>query len=74
MILDIPPQTEQIITSIAHQQGQSVENFIIMSAYEKALSLTYMPNSETLQAIHELESGKGVKFDTIDDLMADLNA
>lgn len=56
MILEFPLQTEQIIASIAHQQGQSVENFIIMSAYEKALSLSYTPNSETLQAIKQYMS------------------
>ncbi|WLF84901.1 DUF1778 domain-containing protein [Moraxella sp. ZY210820] len=41
MYLDIAPQTRHIIEKIAHQQGRSVEDFIIMSAYEKALySLT----------------------------------
>lgn len=43
MILDLPPQTEQIIANIAYQQGQSLEQFIIMSAYEKALQLAYTP-------------------------------
>lgn len=37
MLLDIPPQTIQIIQAVANQQGQSVENYIIISAYEKAL-------------------------------------
>lgn len=74
MIIDLPPQAESIISHIANKQGQTIENFLIMSAYEKALQLAYTPNAETLQAIAELEHGEGVKFDTIDDLMADLNA
>ena len=32
------------------------------------------PNAATRKAIAELEAGKGVKFATIDDLMADLHA
>lgn len=39
MILDLPPQTEQIISHIATKQGQSVHDFILLSAYEKALQL-----------------------------------
>lgn len=45
MYLDIAPQTKHIIEKIAHQQGRSVEDFIIISAYEKALhSLTQEEN------------------------------
>ncbi|MDR2990532.1 MAG: type II toxin-antitoxin system RelB/DinJ family antitoxin [Burkholderiaceae bacterium] len=32
------------------------------------------PNATTRKAIAELEAGKGKKFATLDDLMADLNA
>ena len=32
------------------------------------------PNAKTRKAIAELEAGKGKKFATVDDLMADLNA
>ena len=32
------------------------------------------PNSGTLAAMAELEAGNGVAFDSIEDLMADLNA
>ncbi len=43
MILDLPPQTAHIISTIAEQQGQTLENFMIISAYEKALQLAYAP-------------------------------
>jgi len=33
-----------------------------------------VPNAKTRKAIAELESGKGKKFTTVADLMADLNA
>lgn len=32
-----------------------------------------VPNSRTRKAMAELESGKGKKFNTVDDLMANLN-
>lgn len=44
MILNIPPQTEHIIHQIAQQQGMSIEQFMIHSAYEKALHLAYQHN------------------------------
>lgn len=45
MLIDIPNDTAQIIVQIANHRGQSVQDFILMSAYEKALSLAYMDNS-----------------------------
>ncbi|GAB6142191.1 hypothetical protein JCM14076_29200 [Methylosoma difficile] len=33
-----------------------------------------IPNAETMQAMHELEQGGGLGFDSIKFLMADLNA
>jgi len=33
-----------------------------------------IPNPETMQAMHELEQGDGLRFDSIKYLMADLNA
>ena len=33
-----------------------------------------VPNAATVQAITELEKGKGTQFDSVSDLMADLNA
>ena len=33
-----------------------------------------VPNAKTRKAIAELESGKGKRLSTVDDLMADLNA
>lgn len=48
MILDIPPQTIELISSVALKQGQSVESFILMSAYEKALQFSQSNNQSQL--------------------------
>lgn len=37
IVLDLPPQTAQVIEQVAQQNGQSVHDFILISAYEKAL-------------------------------------
>lgn len=74
MIIELPPTTMQIIERIADSQGITAQQFCINSVYEKALELAYTPNATTIQAIEELNSGQGRKFDTLDELMADLNA
>lgn len=45
MLIDIPNDMAQIIMQIANHRGQSVQDFILMSAYEKALSLAYADES-----------------------------
>lgn len=37
--LDLPPQTVQMIEQIAQQKGQSLQDFIMMGVYEKALQV-----------------------------------
>lgn len=66
MFLDFPPHTEQAIIATAQAQGQSVEQFILSF-------IAKTPNAETLEAIAELENGKGVNFDSVEALMNDLN-
>lgn len=34
----------------------------------------HVPNSETIAAIQELEAGHGVRFESVDHLLTDLNA
>jgi DNA-damage-inducible protein J len=44
-------------------------------AREKALPFEpLVPNTETIEAMKEARRGKLPSFDTVDDLMADLNA
>lgn len=37
IVLDLPPQTLYIIEQVAQKNGQSLQDFITISAYEKAL-------------------------------------
>jgi hypothetical protein len=47
----------------------------IKMAAEKALPFEIrVPNAETVAAMRELDEGLGKRFDTVEDLMADLNA
>ncbi|USZ14397.1 hypothetical protein NGM44_08470 [Moraxella sp. FZFQ2102] len=48
IVLDLPPQTMQIIEQVAQKNGQSVHDFITISAYEKALQSFAEPKDEML--------------------------
>lgn len=44
-ILDLPQETVQVIEQVAHKNGQSIQDFITIGAYEKALSLLSLENN-----------------------------
>lgn len=55
MFIDLPPQTEQIIAQVAKQNGQSLHDFIVISAYEKALQNMANPSSQGLgDRLHQI--------------------
>ena len=61
------------------KMGLSVSDVIrillVRVAAEKALPFDIrVPNAETRAAMDELETGRGAKFETVADLMANLNA
>lgn len=45
MIIDLPPQTAQMVHSIATQQGQSVEQFILSIVDEKLSQIDKAPKN-----------------------------
>lgn len=47
-VLELPPQTLQIIEQVAHKNGQSIQDFITISAYEKALQSFATPKQGEL--------------------------
>ncbi len=47
MILDFPPKIERVISDVAISQGLSLEQFVIMGAYEKALQIQAMPQQSS---------------------------
>ncbi|WP_066802561.1 type II toxin -antitoxin system TacA 1-like antitoxin [Moraxella oblonga] len=55
MFIDLPPQTEQIIAQVAKQNGQSLQDFIVISAYEKALQSMANPPTQGLgDRLHQI--------------------
>lgn len=48
IVLELPPQTLQIIEQVAHKNGQSIQDFITISAYEKALQSFATPKQGEL--------------------------
>lgn len=46
IVLDLPYETLQIIEQVAQKNGQSVQDFITVSAYEKALQSLAQPKKD----------------------------
>lgn len=75
----IDTETKERATAALDAMGLSVSDAIRMLmlrvADERRLPFEVkVPNKETVVAMKELESGKGKRFSSVDDLMADLNA
>jgi DNA-damage-inducible protein J len=75
----IDVDTKERATEALHAMGLSISDAIrllmLRVADEHRLPFEIkVPNKKTLDAINELESGKGKKFQSIDALMDDLNA
>ena len=75
----IDGQVKEAAAAVLAEMGLSVSDAIRMLlvrvAAEKALPFeARVPNAETVAAKREIEQGKGVRFTSVADLMADLNA
>ena len=75
----IDTNTKERAANALEAMGLSISDAIrllmLRIADEHRLPFTVKaPNATTRRAIEELEAGKGKKFATVDDLMADLNA
>jgi DNA-damage-inducible protein J len=75
----IDGQVKEKAAAVLAEMGLSVSDAIRMLlvrvAAEKALPFeARVPNAETIAAKRELEQGKGVRFASLVELMADLNA
>ena len=75
----IDGQVKERAAKVLAEMGLSVSDAIrlllVRVATEKALPFDLkVPNAETRAAISELEQGDGARFDTVSDLMAELNA
>jgi DNA-damage-inducible protein J len=75
----IDPATKMLATKALEDMGLSVSDAIrllmLKVADEKRLPFEIkVPNKKTLAAMAELEAGGGKSFDSVEALMADLNA
>jgi len=75
----IDPGTKKRAAAALDAMGLSIPGAIrllmLQIAEERRLPFDMkVPNGVTREAIAELEAGKGQRFDTVGDLMADLNA
>ncbi|UXZ05309.1 hypothetical protein [Moraxella nasicaprae] len=48
IVLDLPQETIQVIEQVAQKNGQSIQDFITISAYEKALQSFAKPKDVML--------------------------
>ena len=75
----IDARTKDRASDVLAKMGLTISDAIrlmlVRVAAEKALPFAVkVPNAETVAAMEELERGEGRSFETVGDLMADLNA
>lgn len=74
---ELKQQAEAVFDAIGLSMGDAIRLFLQQSVNVGGLPFqpsVKQPNAETLAAINELESGKGKRFATVDELFADLEA
>ena len=67
-------QAAKVFKDIGLTTSSAFRMFLIRTAAEKRLPFELKPNAETIAAMEELERGEGVRFDTVEEMMAYLNA
>lgn len=71
----VKEQAAQVLAEMGLSVSDAIRLLLVRVAAEKALPFTIkVPNAETAAAMAELERGEGARFDSVADLMADLNA
>lgn len=74
---ELKEQAEAVFEAIGLSMGDAIRLFLQQSVNVGGLPFqptAKRPNAETVAAIEELESGKGKRFATVDELLADLEA
>ncbi|MBW1738884.1 MAG: type II toxin-antitoxin system RelB/DinJ family antitoxin [Deltaproteobacteria bacterium] len=73
----VDPHIKEQARNVLHELGMSMSEAIVV--YLKQIILQRgipfelkLPNKATLTAVQELESGKGATFDSVDELLEDL--
>ena len=71
----VKEQAARVLADMGLSVSDAIRMLLVRVAREKALPFDVrIPNEETIAAIEELRKGEGHKADSIDDLMAPLNA
>jgi DNA-damage-inducible protein J len=71
----VKAQAAETLASMGLSVSDAVRMLLVRVAAEKALPFDVrVPNAETVAAMKELDEGLGKRFDSLEDLMADLNA
>lgn len=72
---DTKAKAADALESMGLSISDAIRLLMLRIADEQRLPFTIKaPNSTTRKAIAELEAGKGHRFETVEDLLADLNA
>jgi DNA-damage-inducible protein J len=71
----VKKKAAQVLAEMGLSVSDAIRLLLVRVAVEKALPFEIrVPNAETREAMAELERGAGTSFDSVADLMAELNA
>ena len=71
----VKAQAAETLASMGLSVSDAVRMMLVRVAAEKSLPFDVrVPNAETIAAMKELDEGRGKRFDSVEALMADLNA
>jgi DNA-damage-inducible protein J len=71
----IKAKAAKVLADMGLSVSDAIRLLLVRVAAEKALPFELkVPNADTRAAMEELEQGSGASFDSVTDLMADLNA
>ena len=71
----VKEKAAKVLANMGLSVSDAIRLLLVRVAAEQALPFEIkVPNAETRAAMAEIEQGKGASFDSVADLMADLNA
>lgn len=72
---DIKAEAAAVLAAMGMTVSDAVRMLLVRIAHDKALPFElWTPNDTTIQAMKDARAGKGARFASIDDLIADLHA
>ena len=73
--VDITQEASLVLKAIGLNVSEAFRLFLVRVAHDKALPFSPLkaPNKKTLQSLREAQAGRAKRFESVDDLMADLS-